>query len=87
MLNARIDFTLPTVLISELKKSVPKRKRSFFVAEAVEEKLNIAKRNKAMKELAGIWNKAGGFKFKTDKELTQWRRRLWASYDKRLSSR
>lgn len=61
--------------------------RSLFVAEAVEEKLNIEKRKKAMKELAGIWDKAGGFKFRTDNELTKWRRRLWASYDKRLSSK
>ncbi len=87
MLNARIDLTLPIVLISELKKTVPKRKRSMFVAEAVEDKLEAVRRKKAFKELAGSWDKHGGFKFRTDRELTLWRRKLWASFDKRLSSK
>lgn len=87
MLNARIDLTLPKSLISELKKSVPKRKRSSFVARAVEDKLSTIKRDKAFKELSGVWDKAGGFKFRTDKELTLWRRKLWASFDKRTSSK
>ncbi len=87
MLNARIDFTLPTALISELKKTVPKRKRSLFIANAVEDKLNRIKRDKGLEELAGSWDKHGGFKFSTDKELTQWRRKLWASFDRRTSSK
>lgn len=85
MLNARVDITLPIKLIAELKKSVPKRKRSLFIANAVEDKLNRIKRDKGLEELAGIWDKAGGFKFSTDKELTQWRRKLWASFDRRTS--
>lgn len=87
MLNARIDFTLPTVLISELKKSVPKWKRSLFVARAVEDKLKSITRERAFKELAGSWDKHGGIKFSTDRELTLWRKNLWSSFDKRLSSK
>lgn len=87
MLNARVDFTLPKVLISELKKSVPKRKRSLFVAHAVENKLGVIKREKALNELSGIWDKAGGFKFRSDKDLQLWRKKLWASFDKRTSSK
>lgn len=87
MLNARVDFTLPKDLISELKKSVPKMKRSLFVAEAVENKLKSITRERAFKELAGSWDKHGGFKFSTDKELSRWRKNLWSSFDKRLSSK
>lgn len=87
MLNARIDLTLPKELIAELKKTVPKMKRSSFVAEAVEDKLKSITRERAFKELAGSWDKHGGFKFRTDQELTRWRKKLWSSFDKRLSSK
>ena len=85
-MTARIDFTLPIALVSELKKSVPKWKRSDFVADAVEEKLKSIKREKAFKELRGIWDKSGGVKFSTDKELSDWRRNLWSQLDKRTNS-
>lgn len=85
MMTSRFDVTLPIKLISELKKSIPKTKRSSFVAKAVEEKLALIKQEKAFGELKGVWDKTKGAKFFTQRELSSWRNSLWSSFEKKLS--
>ena len=43
--------------------------------------------SESLKKLKGIWTKAGGIDFKSDKELTAWRRSLWASTNVRLNKK
>ncbi len=50
----RVNITIPKALFSELKKEVPARGKSGFVAEAIEEKLARSKREIALKELAKL---------------------------------
>ncbi|OGH39084.1 MAG: hypothetical protein A3B44_03230 [Candidatus Levybacteria bacterium RIFCSPLOWO2_01_FULL_38_21] len=84
---SRINITLPKELISELRGSIPKRERSRIIAKALGEEIAKMKREKSFKKLKGIWEKAGGISFKSDKELTAWRKSLWISAEKRFSKR
>ena len=84
---SRINITLPKELISELRESIPKRERSRIIAKALGEEIAKMKREESFKKLKGIWKKAGGIRFKSDKELTAWRKSLWTSAEKRFSKR
>lgn len=84
---ARINITLPKDLILELKKTVPPRYRSSVIAGALSEKIAKMKREEGLKKLKGIWTKAGGPAFKSDKEVTAWRRALWSSTNTRFEKR
>ena len=84
---ARINITLPKELILELKKTVPPRYRSSMIASALSEKIADMKRKESLKKLKGVWTKAGGPAFKSDKEVTAWRKALWSSTDTRLEKR
>lgn len=46
---------LPDALGNELKHSIPPRKRSRFIAEAVEKHLRALKFRKTLKKTAGAW--------------------------------
>jgi hypothetical protein len=48
-------IVLPDELGAELKRSIPARQRSRFVAEAVEKQLRSMKFRKVLKKTAGAW--------------------------------
>lgn len=52
--TVRINITIPKNIWSELKKEVPIRGKSNFVADAIEEKLRVKKRIKAFTDLASL---------------------------------
>lgn len=52
--TTRINMTIPTYIWSELEQAVPERKKSSFVAEAIEEKLRVEKKKKAFADLASL---------------------------------
>lgn len=84
---SRVNITLPKDLLEELRKTVPARYRSSVIASAVSEKIARMKREEGLKKLKGIWTKAGGPAFKSDKEVTEWRRALWSSTNTRFEKR
>lgn len=58
MQTQRINITLPTDVLTHLRRSVPNRKRSKFIAEAIKDKLpkqdiekNLRKSAQAQKEI------------------------------------
>lgn len=67
--------------------TVPKRARSKLIAEALEEKLTGVRRGRALEKLKGVWDKAGGVKFSTEDELSAWRKKLWATFEKRITKK
>jgi len=83
----RINITLPKNLASELKEVIPARERSKVITEALKERIARMKREESLKKLKGVWDKAGGIPFKSDKELKAWRRSLWASTEKRFTGK
>lgn len=84
---SRINITLPKDLVSDLRDTIPARERSKVISEALKKEIAMIKREKSLKKLKGIWTKAGGIDFKSDKELTAWRRSLWASTNTRLDKK
>lgn len=85
ILISRLDMTLPMELLSEFKKTVPKRKRSSFIAKILREELAEIKCMRAIEKLSGIWDKADGVKLSTDRDISSWRKNLWASFDTKLA--
>lgn len=83
----RLNITLPSDLVVELRETVPPRARSRLIAEAVREKLAEIDKKEAMAKLKGSWDRLGGIKFTKEKELRAWRRSLWTSTEKRLSKK
>lgn len=83
----RLNITLPRNLVSDLKDTFPERERSKIIAEALKEKITRMKREEGLKKLKGIWDKAGGVSFKSERELRTWRRSLWSSAEKRFTRR
>lgn len=81
---SRVNITLPKKLLEDLRLAVPKRARSKLIAEMLEEKLTEVRREKALEKLKGVWDKAGGVKFSTEDELSAWRKKLWATFEKRI---
>lgn len=86
-LYTRINVTIPNEIITDLRKIVPKRKRSKFVSSAIAKKIEDLKKKKALRTLSGSWDRAGGIKFSSDKELSLWRKNLWESFDRKISSK
>jgi len=84
---SRINITLPKDLAADFREIISPRERSKVIAEALKEKIARIKREESLKKLKGIWTKAGGIDFKSDKELTAWRRSLWASTNVRLNKK
>lgn len=52
MLAQRLNITLPYELARDFKRSVPLKKRSWFIAEAVKEKLTKADLSKQLRKSA-----------------------------------
>lgn len=52
---ARMNVSLEDPLIEELRHIVPTRQRSRFISEAVREKLNRLKQERAIQAAAGLW--------------------------------
>ena len=55
----RMNVSLDDPLVEELRRTVPVRQRSRFISEAVREKLNRLKQERAVRTAAGIWSSEG----------------------------
>jgi metal-responsive CopG/Arc/MetJ family transcriptional regulator len=55
----RLNVVFADDLARELRQLVPNRKRSRFIAEAVEEKLRLLKQVQAIQATAGSWSSEG----------------------------
>ena len=58
-MSTRMNVSLPARLLGELKRRVPARRRSEFIAEAVREKLARAAQAEAAAAAAGAWSDEG----------------------------
>ena len=52
----KVTVTLPKGLIKRLNQTVPSRKRSLFIKEAIEEHLDLIEQAAALEETAGAWS-------------------------------
>ncbi len=53
---ARMNVSFKEPIVEELRRLVPRRQRSRFISEAVQEKLDHFKQEQAVRATAGIWS-------------------------------
>ena len=56
---ARMNVSFKEPLVKELRRLVPRRQRSRFISEAVREKLDHLKQERAVRAAAGLWSSDG----------------------------
>lgn len=79
----KTQIVLPEPLMDELRKTVPNRRRSQFIAEAIEERLRVVKFQKALKECAGCWTDAKHPDLKTQADVNRFLGRFRARFKRR----
>jgi len=76
----KVTLTLPKSLLIRLDAAVPGRKRSRFIAEAIEERLAIAEQLAALEETAGAWTDERHPDMRSDADIDQWLANLRAAW-------
>lgn len=79
----RINVSFKDSLARELRRYVPTRQRSRFVSEAVQDKLNLLKQERAVRAAAGTWSSDG--RSDPDEEIRS-ARIAWQDREERLES-
>ena len=68
----KVTVTLPKGLLERLNETVPSRKRSLFISEAIAEQLDIIEQVSALEETAGLWSSAKHPELKDDRSIDKW---------------
>jgi len=76
----KVTLTLPQSLLLRLDATVPDRKRSRFIAEAIEERLAIAEQLAALEETAGAWSDERHPDMLSEADIDQWLADLRAAW-------
>lgn len=79
----KTQVVLPEELVTELKEVVPIRKRSQFIAEAVEARLKALKFQRALKTARGCWSDRGHPELKTQADVNRYLSRFRARLSRR----
>lgn len=77
----RTHIVLPRELVEAVDKLVGERKRSQFVAEAIETKLQLERQRAALRETAGSINLADYPQWSTPEKISEWVRQMRAEDD------
>ncbi|HEX9737304.1 MAG TPA: hypothetical protein VGG06_35515 [Thermoanaerobaculia bacterium] len=67
-----MNVSIKESLVEELRRFVPVRQRSLFIAEAVRDKLDHLKQERAVRAGAGTWSAEG--RADPEEEVREWRR-------------
>jgi len=78
-----MTVSLPITLVERLRALVPPRKRSAFIAEALEEKLALAEQAQAFEEAAGIWSDEDHPEMATGEDIDRWLAELRGNWEER----
>jgi len=79
----KLTVSLPTALAERLRAVVPPRKRSSFIAEALEERLALAEQAQAFEEGAGIWADEDHLEMATGEDIDRWLAKLRGNWEER----
>ena len=79
----KTQIVLSDSLMEELRRAVPNRRRSQFIAEAIEERLRAMKFQKALKESAGCWTDTNHPDLKTQADVNRFLGRFRARFKRR----
>jgi hypothetical protein len=84
MRKVRINVLIPVEFAEEISKSVGSRKRSSFLVEASQEKLERIRQAEALREAFGSWSDELHPELKTQKDIDKWVRSLRQSDSDRM---
>ena len=79
----KMTVSLPTALAERLRALVPPRKRSVFIAKALEESLALAEQAQALEEAAGIWTDERHPEMATGEDIDRWLAELRGNWEER----
>lgn len=68
----KTQVVLPEELVSQLKEAIPIRKRSQFIAQAVEARLKALKFQRALKTARGCWSDRSHPELKTQTDINRY---------------
>ena len=68
----KITVTLSSALLARLDEYIPSRKRSLFIAEAIETLLAMEEQLAALDETAGVWSDENHPEMKTEDDIDRW---------------
>jgi len=76
----KITVTIPVTLLNRLDERIPKRQRSEFIIEAIEEYLALAEQAAAIEETAGAWTDENHPDLRTNADIDRWLANLRANW-------
>lgn len=68
----KVTVTLPRSLLTHLDERVPRRQRSRFIAEAIQERLALVEQGAALEETAGVWSGDRHPDLQTEADIDRW---------------
>jgi hypothetical protein len=68
----KLTISLPKTLAERFKAHVPRRQRSTFIAEVLEERLAIEEQSQALAESAGSWSDERHPDMSTGEDIDSW---------------
>lgn len=71
-LQQKVTVTLSKGLLERLNRTVPSRKRSLFITEALEEHLDLLEQSSALEEAAGTWSLENHPTLQDDQGIDEW---------------
>lgn len=81
----KVTVTLPASLLRRLDEIIPSRRRSDFIARAIEDQLAIVEQAAAVEESAGAWRDKEYPDMTTGADIERWLIELRGSTDERLA--
>jgi metal-responsive CopG/Arc/MetJ family transcriptional regulator len=83
-MRTKAHLVFPDEVLREVDQIAGKRRRSLFIVEATQEKLERARFLKALEETKGVWTANRHPELKTKRDLARYLREKRRSYGKRL---
>lgn len=68
----KVTVSLPKGLLERLNQTVPSRKRSLFITEAIEEHLDLLEQISALEAAAGAWSLENHPTLQDDEGIDKW---------------
>ena len=83
-MKTKAHLVFPEEVLNAVDEVAGKRKRSLFIVEATQEKLERERFSKALEETKGVWTSNRHPELKTKRDLELYLREKRRSYEKRV---
>jgi predicted transcriptional regulator len=80
--SQKVTVTLPKYVLERLDEIVPRRRRSQFITQAIEDHLVRLEQIEAVEESAGMWTEENFPHLRTEADIDQWLARLRRGWER-----